>query len=78
MQPVATIRDGPEKDAAEQLADRLRFKWPGLKVLYISGFTGDHLDIDKADEKGAFLQKPFTPGELACKVREVLDGGRGR
>ncbi|MBZ5534625.1 MAG: PAS domain S-box protein [Acidobacteriia bacterium] len=49
---------------------------PGIKILYMSGYTDDtilHHGALGADM--AFLQKPFTPETLARKVREVLDGG---
>jgi PAS domain S-box-containing protein len=47
---------------------------PGLKVLFISGYTGDILA--KRGLMGGetnFLQKPFRMLDLARKVREVLD-----
>ncbi len=62
-----------------QLADRLRGRFPGLKVLLVSA----HIDeepvqkaiMEEAFKKGAaFLQKPFTPEELSRKVRAVLQG----
>lgn len=43
-------------------------RYPGIKVLFVSGYTGDEFEAD-----AAFLQKPFTPEVLAKKVRDVLD-----
>lgn len=45
-----------------------------LKVQFLSGYTDDafRLEDTKAPSVG-FLQKPFTPSTLSCKVREVLD-----
>jgi PAS domain S-box-containing protein len=57
-----------------ELAAELRARVPGLRVLYVSGYTSEALSsrgISPSDI--ALLQKPFTPGELARKVRDVLD-----
>jgi PAS domain S-box-containing protein len=57
-----------------QLAERLRRLRPGLKVLYLSGYTDDAVVRHGILEGEApFLQKPFSPDALAHKVREVLD-----
>ncbi len=47
---------------------------PGIKVLFMSGYTADvimHRGI--LEENMHFLQKPFSVHSLAAKVREVLD-----
>jgi CheY-like chemotaxis protein len=57
------------------LAEKLTAQYPGLRVLFMSGYTDDAVirhGVTEADV--AFLQKPFTPAALACKVREVLNG----
>ena len=47
---------------------------PGLRVLYVSGYTDDAiLRHGVHDATDAFLQKPFSPLELARKVRAMLD-----
>jgi DNA-binding response OmpR family regulator len=54
-------------------ARRMRETRPGLPVLFISGFTAS-ADIRSGDlADTAFVAKPFTPDELAQKVRELLD-----
>jgi signal transduction histidine kinase/CheY-like chemotaxis protein len=55
------------------LAERLVARFPRMKVLYVSGYGRDNLEGQLA-EGTHFLAKPFGPGELAEKVRAVLDG----
>jgi DNA-binding NtrC family response regulator len=46
---------------------------PGIRVLYMSGYTDDDTFRQEAGDEGfAFLAKPFTPSGLASRVREVL------
>jgi PAS domain S-box-containing protein len=52
------------------LAERLRALCPGVKVLYMSGYTED---TEVLRDQSNFLQKPFSPAALVEKVREVLD-----
>jgi len=57
------------------LADRLRERWSRVKVMFISGYTGERIsDHGVLDGAGPLLRKPFTPTELVRTVREVLDG----
>ena len=56
-----------------ELAKRLLAVRPGIKVLYLSGYTEDAVVTQGTLGPGtAFLQKPFTLQNLAKKVREVL------
>ena len=57
-----------------ELAERLKPGRPKMKVLYVSGYTADAVARrGMSDPKTAFLQKPFAPGALVRKVREVLE-----
>ena len=47
---------------------------PDAKVLYMSGYTDAAIVHHGVLEPGTpFLEKPFTPGTLARKIRQVLD-----
>lgn len=60
------------------LADRLAAIQPGIKVLYMSGYTDDAILLHGVFDSGiGFIAKPFTTAELARKVREVLDTSSG-
>lgn len=49
---------------------------PGLKVLYMSGYTADVITHQGILEEGVnLIQKPFTVKALTDKVRGVLDSG---
>jgi hypothetical protein len=57
------------------LAERLRTQCPGLKVLFVSGYTEDDIKQHGTLDPGTpFLAKPFTPDALLRKIRDVLDG----
>ncbi len=57
--------------------ERLRLLRPGIKVLYMSGYTDNALvDQGGLDPGIAFLQKPYSPSSLARKVKEVLTGAQ--
>ena len=62
----------PEMSGPE-LADRIRKLWPGMRVLYMSGYTDDEMLCRKGlPENSAFLQKPFTPHQFLQKARATL------
>ncbi|HEX7665227.1 MAG TPA: PAS domain S-box protein [Polyangiaceae bacterium] len=56
------------------VAEKLRAIAPALPVLYISGYT-EHASVQRGEfgEHTTFLQKPFSPDQLAIAVRTALD-----
>lgn len=66
------VVSGP--DLARALLQRL----PGLPVIFISGFVADSIDRNEFDSQAVFLQKPFSPRDLARRIREVAAGAATR
>jgi PAS domain S-box-containing protein len=59
------------------LADQLVQLRPKIKVVYMSGYTGQTVGAHGILDPGSlFLQKPFTRDALARKLREAMDGGQ--
>ena len=59
--------------SGRDLAAKVAITRPGTKSLFMSGYTDDVIaQHGVLDEGTHFLQKPFSPDELAEKVREVL------
>ena len=57
----------------KDLAERLQSLYPGMKILYMSGYTADvivHRGV--LDEGVNFIQKPFSMKDLAVKVRDAM------
>jgi signal transduction histidine kinase/ActR/RegA family two-component response regulator len=87
VEALEMIADDPDRDidllltdvimpqmSGKDLADAVRAGRPRIRVLFMSGHTDDaivHHGI--LDDGVLFLPKPFTPGQLTRKVREVLD-----
>jgi two-component system cell cycle sensor histidine kinase/response regulator CckA len=60
--------------SGQELADAVRERRPGLPVVFMSGYTEDHVVEDaRRDGATAFVEKPFNAGELLRAVRGVLD-----
>ena len=60
-----------------KLAEEIRRLRPGVKVLYMSGYTENAILHQGRLEPGVhLLQKPFTKGELASKILAVLNARR--
>ncbi|MBL8144330.1 MAG: response regulator, partial [Acidobacteria bacterium] len=59
--------------SGRELAERLESRSPGLRVLFMSGYTDDvvvHHGVQEA--RVGFIQKPFSPQQLALAVRGAL------
>ena len=63
----------PEMNGKE-LSGKIAALRPGIKTLYMSGYTADIIARDGVIEEGTqFLQKPFSAKSLAQKTAEVLE-----
>jgi signal transduction histidine kinase len=57
----------------KQVSERLKGLRPDMKVLFMSGYAADVIAHRGALDRGvALLRKPFSPEQLAAKVRDVL------
>ncbi len=62
------------KMGGQILASRIGSRYPEMQVLFMTGYFDT--DIGRQDNplgRKPCIFKPFTPHELACKVRELLD-----
>jgi len=58
------------------LAEALSRIIPGVKVVYMSGYTDDAIAHHGVLDPGVeFIQKPFSMAVLADKIRSVLSSG---
>ncbi len=53
------------------LAERIAERWPGIKILFISGLANDCGVRRKLSDR-PILQKPFTHDDFTNKVHELL------
>ena len=64
----------PEMNGRD-LAERITGLKPGLKCLFMSGYTSNVIAHRGVLDRGVhFIQKPFSLKDLAVKVREALEG----
>ena len=65
----------PEMNGRD-LAGRITALNPGLKILFMSGYTANVIAHHGILDQGIdFIQKPFSKEDLAAKVRDVLSSG---
>jgi two-component system cell cycle sensor histidine kinase/response regulator CckA len=60
------------------LVEAVQVLLPDIKVLFVSGYSGDTLAANGVGDEFAFLQKPFLPTALTEKVAELLSVPSGR
>jgi two-component system, cell cycle sensor histidine kinase and response regulator CckA len=59
-----------------ELAQKLVPRRPGIKVLFMSGYTEEAIAKHGILDPGtSFLEKPFSPDVLARKIRDLLEPG---
>ena len=59
--------------SGRELAEHLNRRQPGLKVLFTSGYTDNAIvHHGVLDSQTPFLQKPFSTGDLAARISELL------
>jgi len=57
-----------------ELARQLRQRRPGVRVVFMSGYTQGTLELSTMDEAATrFLPKPFTADQLVRTLRELID-----
>ncbi len=58
----------------KEFEQRIRQLKPGIKTLFMSGYTADVIAKRGVVEEGInFIQKPFTMKDLAVSIRQILD-----
>ncbi|MEP7176794.1 MAG: response regulator, partial [Gemmatimonadales bacterium] len=82
LEVVATRRERPTLVLTDvimpglngrELSERLATTQPGLRVLFMSGYTGEDVQARSLlPDQAAFIQKPFAPEELVARVRGIL------
>jgi CheY-like chemotaxis protein len=61
-----------------ELSDALRKQRPGIKTIFMSGYTGNTiLENEIMDTGTSFIQKPLRPSMVTNRIREVLDQKEG-
>jgi PAS domain S-box-containing protein len=62
-----------------ELARRLKARWPGLPVLFMSGYSEEDLRRQGlVDPEGVIIQKPFKPNSLLRSVHAAMPAGTSR
>ncbi len=60
--------------SGQELGRKLRELIPDIKILYMSGYSDKTATKNEIlDENSGFIEKPFSPIDIAQKIRDVLD-----
>jgi two-component system cell cycle sensor histidine kinase/response regulator CckA len=60
--------------SGRELGHHVEQLWPGIPILYMSGFASEVFEGGLLEPGAPFLAKPFTQEDLAQKVRLLLGG----
>ena len=55
-----------------ELGRHVEARWPGIPILYMSGFASEVFQGGLLEPGAPFLAKPFTQDDLAAKVKSLL------
>jgi diguanylate cyclase (GGDEF)-like protein len=58
--------------SSREMAQALISRRPEISILYIAGYAETDVAYDDVIRSGSFLESPFTPADLARKVREMI------
>jgi two-component system cell cycle sensor histidine kinase/response regulator CckA len=62
------------KLSGPEICTRMREKRPGMPVIFVTGYGADKALLEQMQREGlVVLQKPYSPRDLARKIRETLD-----
>jgi CheY-like chemotaxis protein len=62
------------KASGPEIYERISAEMPDLSVIFATGYSADSSLLQQLEKRGLpVIQKPYTPRDLARKVREVLD-----
>jgi CheY-like chemotaxis protein len=57
--------------SGQALSELVKARWPAIRILYMSGYS-EEAALDPTGPAGAFIQKPFSPAQLAAAVQRML------
>ncbi|MGO8022894.1 hybrid sensor histidine kinase/response regulator [Rhizobium leguminosarum] len=57
----------------DELARKVRERWPRVKILLTSGFSEPHAAEKEIEAGAGWLKKPYTASEMSTRLRLLLD-----